>query len=571
MSQSLECVRVKDPLLMLESKLQFGVLESASSVEFQRFPAAGDSSSSIIINAQMPNTSTVISRDASLTSTITYTISGTVPVNGYLIEYPHNICFAPFPLAQSITNANLQINSASSTANVNQILDPILRGVSKEEMVRWASTTPTQLDTFGNYIQLGFINPLLSPFTGIENATDVYNVPRGAFPAYILGNTQNTTQAARVQTATIQITVSEPIFVSPFLFSQPADKPGLVGVGQIILNLQMDSLARRALRFIDLDGKSSGLSVTDVVYSNTYLDLKLLTPKVSDLIPLNTVVDMMQYQNWVRPPTETLNAGASTTITSQAISLNCYPDLVVVYVRDKQANLTNYTPDVYATITNINITCDNRSGLLSTFTPQELFKTSYKSGSQQNYYGFSGLSNGWYADNSNQNGASISSEGSVFYCAFGTEISIPLDYYAPGSLTTTQFQATVKVQNNTGSTMQPELNLLFINSGLMLSSNGSSQTFTNGVLSKQMVLDTLQQRPVNKHSISRYVGGSFLSNVKSFVHKALPMVKTALQNVGPLAEKGAKALSDMGYGATGGAMTGGAETGGRRGVRHRVM
>ncbi len=499
-----------------------------------------------------------------------------VPAGKYLIEYGINTCFAPFPFAQSITNANLQLNSASSVANVNQILDPLLRGVSKPEMDRWASTTPTQLDFFGNYDQLALANPILNPFSGAENMTSTYDVPRGAFPVVITGNVVNDTEAPRVQTATISINVSEPLFVSPFLFSQPADKAGLVGVAQLILNLQMDSLAKRALRFRNLAGGSTGLTITKVDYTKVSLDLKLLTPKVSDLIPLNTTCDMMQYQAWTKSDNTPLAPGAPATINSNAISLNSYPDMVIIYIRDLQNNLTNYTSDVYATIQSININVDNRSGVLSTFTPYELFRASYRSGSQQDFYQFSGVYNTIATNDTLPNGQLLASCGSVFYGAFGTEISIPADYYAPGSLSTLQFQATVNIINNTGATITPELTVLFVQSGLLLNSNGSSQTFVNGVLSKQMVLDTLQQRPVNKHSINRYVGGSFLSNIKSFVSKALPMVKNVLQTAGPLADKGHKALSNMGYGETGGALSGGFETGGalsggRRGVKHRVM
>jgi len=579
MSSNLETVLIKDPLLMLESQLKFGVIEGGSDVSSQSFPSSSASPSSIIINAQMPSTSTVVSRHMIEGADIIYKVKGTVPakvgdVNGVLFEYGKNLCLAPFPFSQNTTNESIQINNTLVNANVNQILDPVLRGVTKDEMCRWNTSTAVQLDYFGDYDQNNTLDISASPFNGYNSFYDHDVPPRGSFPCEITvltGSFGNATASPAVCEVEIRFKVREPCFVSPFLFSQPAEKCGLTGISQIIINKQMDSLGKRGLRFFELLGGTPDLEVTGVRYENVYAEFKLLNPKVSDLIPATTVCDLMQYTNFSLPNSAPLLANASTPLTSNAIMLNSYPDMVIVYVRDTQANLTNSDADVYCRIDNVSITLDNRSGLLSTFTTEQIFRASVEhGGSQQNFLDYRGSANA--VGGTTPQGTNIVTVGSVLNLAFGTVLAIPQDYYSCGSLTTTQFQIKVNVTNTTGKTITPELNVIFVNSGVLVNSNGASSTYCNGVLDKQSVLDALQKEPVNKYEIVRYMGGGLFSSLKSFASKALPFMKKALPMVKdvlgkvehPKAQQAHQVLGSLGFGETGGALTGG------RRMRHRV-
>lgn len=575
MSQQVQPVLVKDPLLMLSDQVKYGVVAGASDISVQLFPSSSSSSSSIVINAQIPSVSTVMSRHVVLGATITLTVSGTVAPDKFLINYPKDTCLAPFPLAQLTSNCTVMINNNTVSNNVNEILDPILRSVAKDEMARWNSSTPTQLDEFGDYEVLNNIEDTASPFHGFGSYYDYANVPRGSFPLTITGNTLNDTDEPVVKTVTISFTVREPCFVSPFLFSQPAEKAGLTGVSQVIFNMQMDATARRVIRFLDR-GAATTRTVTAVAYSDVYAEFKFLSPKSSDLVPATTVCDLMQYTPLSLPTNlGSLTAGSTATYTSNAIMLNSYPDLAIVYVRESQGNLTPYDADAYATIESISVTLDNRSGLMSTFSPVQLFRASTEGGSQQNFYSFSGKAAGWFLDESEPNGAVVATSGTVLNLPFGVgALSIPQDYYSSGSLTTTQFQVRVNVKNNLGYTIvNPQLSIVFVNSGIIVNTNGSTSSYCNGILTKEMVINTIQsQEPVNKYEITRYMGGSIFSNIKSMASHFLPVAKTALSYVKhPAAEVATKALSALGYGISGGAVSGGAIAEGRKGLRHRMM
>ena len=78
--------------------------------------------------------------------------------------------------------------------------------------------------------------------------------------------------------------------------------------------------------------------------------------------------------------------------------------------------------------------------------------------------------------------------------------------------------------------------------------------------------------PTAESENNRYVGGSFLSKLKSILPKVgavaksiAPMVKGALgASDNKYAEMGANALGSLGYGMSAGAMSGGAVSGGRK-------
>jgi hypothetical protein len=203
-----------------------------------------------------------------------------------------------------------------------------------------------------------------------------------------------------------------------------------------------------------------------------------------------------------------------------------------------------------------------QSGLLSNFLPVDLFRASYEAGSQQTFNEFTGKLSAINVDNENDNAIMC---GSVLCLDFGQTINIPEDYFAPGSLSTTQLQVQVRFTNRLGVAITPELNIMIMNSGILSTSNGSSSAYTSGILSKQVVLDANLQDPVSPVELNRLVGGGLFSGFKSFASKMLPklpsIAKSLLGNVDhPLASQAHQMLGQLGYG----------ETGGKRGLKSRV-
>jgi hypothetical protein len=139
---------------------------------------------------------------------------------------------------------------------------------------------------------------------------------------------------------------------------------------------------------------------------------------------------------------------------------------------------------------------------------------------------------------------------------FAEVIQLTEEYYAPGSLGTFNLQVRLEVQNNhytnwSTQTSQHELVIIPMNSGVFVNERGTSSTFLS-LLTKQDVLDALQQQPYSNYEIRRMVGGGFLDSMKSalgWIKGKLPMVRGVLENVqNPYAQAGATVLKTLGYG-----------------------
>jgi hypothetical protein len=582
MSQQLNPISVRDTVLDLDDKINFAVFRSGQNISVQRYPANSQSSSQHVYAIQVPSTSTVVSRNVVWGSDITFSFTGTVAPYEYLVnllpisQYNNDVLVvggdapAAFPLNKLCTNMSIQINNTTVSVPVNQVLDPLLRAVDRSEFEQWAGTTPTQLDKYSNLLDcLPFdvkntaalaapVDELQQPFVGSMNSPlNPYdaaycsgnNVSRNSFDILaITGNTPAGSVAA-VKNVTVTLRVREPLFVSPFLFGE-RDGAGLAGITQINITGNMDSLGRRAWQWLPSQTAGGSKTLTSISYANSYVECKYYTPKPSDLIPATIVTPLATYTNYQLPPSDDLAAGAEASLTSNSIQLNSYPDKVFVFVDDynKWGAQGNLKLDYYATIQAVNITLNNQSGILSTFDITQLFRASVQSGSKQVWSEYSGVQSIGSNDNTNF----IATCGSVLMLNFADVINIAQDYFAPGSLSTCQFQIKVDFKNNTDFVIKPQLNTMMMYSGILSTSNGSSSAYTSGVLTKENVLNAAMRTDMNKAQLTRYVGGGLFDSLKSIASAALPVAKNLLGSVDNKYAKLAKqGLETFGYGKKG--------------------
>ena len=100
---------------------------------------------------------------------------------------------------------------------------------------------------------------------------------------------------------------------------------------------------------------------------------------------------------------------------------------------------------------------------------------------------------------------------------FAEVIQLTEEYYAPRSLGSFNLQLPVLVQNNTYTAWvenAAELVIMPMNCGVYVNEKGTSSTFLS-LLTKQDVLDSLNQEAYSHSEIHRMGGGSFLDNVRS--------------------------------------------------------
>ena len=469
MSQLIKPLSVKDTVLDISDSIDFAVFKSGQNVTSQKYQANSSSSTQHVYAIQVPSTATVVSRNVIWGSDITFQISGNccpyeylwngVPIN----QTNNNVAvvgadnFAPFVLHQLTNNMVCQINNTSVVQNnVNQILDPILRGLDKKKIQELYGSTLTQLDYWGDYVTalpqqvvnagaLGAAvdagqKPLIQTWNSPFNTAEAQNTKdldsRGSFEIIsIVGNVAQG-NAAGIKNVQITIRVREPLILSPFLFGGEQEHSGICGITQLNFTMSMDATARRALRWYQSQTAGATKSVVSVAYTNPYMELFYYTPPPTMLIPSTCVTPLQSLVDYILPSTGgALASGATSSLTSNSLQLNSIPDKVVIWVDDfnKQGANGNLVPDHYATITGVNITFNNQTGILSNFSQKQLYDFSRKSGNQQTYDEFSGVVR---VSGNAVNGQNVPTSlrgtcGSVLYLNFGDCININEVYNAP--------------------------------------------------------------------------------------------------------------------------------------------
>lgn len=569
MSQSVSPYLILDDRLNISDHVGFGVMKSGMSVNQQVFTAAAPTTSSVNLNCLIPSLSVVIDRQVKLTSQFTIQITcaaNKIQAGQNLINYPANFNFANFTFSQLINNLSVQVNNSTLNQNYQDSLPLILRNMSADALQRWADFTPITPDYYQATAQTG----TLSQFKNITEAPSQAYLPRGTF------RVDNITQAASVDAtqvvASIQITVCEPFFVSPFLSGDAVDhhNAGLTGVSAINFNLNLDTTAARAVRFLNSFIPFGGGAAAPI--ANEFLNISLksvdsfnvlmtfLSPSPSQMIPMTSIVPYYELPTFKTTYNTAIPANSTATITSVVIAPNSIPDKVFLAVRPSVgsvlANATNQ--EFYLPIERVNITWNNNSGLLASATQQDLYYMSKKAGIKMDYLQWSGRASG-----TGTSATSIPLTGGIVALDFGDMIPIMEEYYAAGSLGTWNFSASVVCRNTTGVNItQPvELIVCFQQSGVFSTTSGVSSQYV-GVLSKDTVLSVSQQDPITKIENTRMIGGYGMSDLfnsvktiagstlgKELLKKGLTLAREKLgehkgkyEGATSLAEKGLKSL-----------------------------
>ena len=419
-------------------------------------------------------------------------------------------------------------------------------------------------------------------------ATAYYHKPRGAWKLEALYAVDASTNAQRVPRVTDTVVyarfkVTEPLLLSPFVFGSGYGKQGFYGIQTMNLNMNINSNAGRAWRSAVFEGTKT---VEVEKFADSQLLFQFLTPHASDMLDPRNVVPFYEFpvyrtsNNVALQPRpnygRAISAGViedapTATIASHNIQLSGIPDKLIIFVRKRVADLGCKDTDSYATIKGISINFNNQAGLLSSMTQEQLFRNSIQSGlanmSWDEFCGStvsaaSGSTNvglrepylGLGARDTSPGFQMSPTTGTILVLNFAEVIQLTEEYYAPGSLGSFNLQLTVQVQNNQYEVWPEnsyELVIIPMNTGVFVNERGTSSTFLS-LLTKQDVLDALQQQPYSNFEMRRMVGGGFLDGLKSavgWVKGKLPGLRSALEMVpNQYAQTGASVLKTLGYG-----------------------
>ena len=326
-----------------------------------------------------------------------------------------------------------------------------MRFNDKRSLMRYNGMCPNMFDTYGNYSDaVGAIN---NPLGGYTNVADNDLQPRGAFlvdEIYMLSGNNHVPQAisdgASSYTVYVRFTSSEPLLLSPFIWAHPeTNNAGFYGIQNMnaVFNVGDCSRAWRSSNpWLNTQG-ANACAITVDSFSTCSLIFNQLTPHPSDLLPSRNVVPyytlpryITQFSSAVAPIYSLTNGiytvpaqFSGTQISSTNIQLNQIPDKLIIFVRKAIGSQTPNDSDCYLPIRNITMNFNNHSGILSTATPQDLYRYSVESGSNQSWQEFYGIANKPNPDPT-QGTMPIPTTGSLLCLKFGEHINLTEDYYA---------------------------------------------------------------------------------------------------------------------------------------------
>jgi hypothetical protein len=580
-------VLVKDSVIGdITSDIDFAVKSGASQTTYQRFPSTSSSNSAVIFNVQVPSENVVIGRDVLINTGLTFRIfagsatvaANQVPVGELALDYGLTDALHCFPFASLLTTATAQINNTTVSVNLQDVLPSLLRMNDSRELYRFNSTTPSLPDqAYGAYANA--VNANNNPLASYGTASyDVDQVPRGAYPVNITvqhfnpaGALYPAPQATSLVSAnvadtwviTVSTQVTEPLFLSPFIFGNPEfNCQGLLGINNMALTLNVDATCKRLwstanpyITNISLGSAANPNGFTSATAiglvgqqpSQPVLLFKFLSTQPSDLIETKNIVPYMDYPRYLtssanQSPIASL---ASSTIVSSNLQINQIPDLFIISIRKPMSTQTWYDADAFFTINNISINLNNQSGLLSSASQYDLWRMSVKNGSTQSYLEFGGQAETRIANVPTV----VPTTGSLLVINPAYDLSLP-DYISCGSLGNYNFQFQCNVSNQFGQTITPEICIICVNSGIFTTQQGVSAVYT-GILTKEMVLAAKSSGKASammSAEVARMTGGAMLNR--------------GLTTLGRMAMKHAMRRAAASP-SVGGATSGGATSGGR--------
>ena len=541
----------------ITSDLGFAVKSGASSVTFQPFPSTSSSNSALIFTVQVPSENVVMGRDVLLRSGLQFTIdiSG-VPNTQCAFSYGYTDSLQAYPLAQLMTTLTAQINNTTTSINLQDCIDQLLRMNDGPDVNSKNGMTPSYPDqTFGYYSDgVGANCNVLA--SGNNQSYDDREKGRGAYPVtvviarYVAGVYQDaspisTGAANETWKVFVSTVVSEPLFLSPFIFADPEHNcQGVLGLNNWTLNASIDTTLKRLMSTANdyTETISPGWTVADpsglgrwvanpnlfaCVFTNTYTDpvngtyanmltttsfptllLKFLSTQPSQVVETKNVLPFSSYSRYLTPYANNavIEAGAKNVqVTSSNIQINQIPDYIMIIARKPKSSQTIFDTSSFLAINGVSINFNNSSGLLSTASQQDLWRMSQRNGSNITWEEFLGSI---YRNNNKTSGYTVPTTGGMLVINPAYDLSLPM-YLTNGSLGNYNLQFQLFVSNQFGENIAPELVVICVNSGIMTIAQGTAQTYT-GILTKDAVLAAQQGKEDFITSVmdKRMVGGN---------------------------------------------------------------
>lgn len=529
--QRLDPVEVRDPRTILENKRDYAILRAGSQTTCKIFTTTSISQSSIQFSCPPPSGGIIVDRKMYLTVPIRLTFTGTAPVGQVLLN-PAQDAPRAFPLSSAIDTLQVSINNQAVSIQMADIIQALMHFNTDAKLQELDySMTPTYLDQSQAYSQL--FGSTRSPLANYADGIDKAPMQRGAFPFTIVSNTNTS--------AIVDMVITEPLFLSPFYWGKH-DASGFYNVNTMDFNITF--LNQAGNRMWSHDAVSSGVATTINSISATFAGFPgpafsyptvqplmlftYITPNETQILPYNMPITY-PYFDVQRFPTDgnAVTAGSVTTLSSNNIQLNSIPRRMYIYIRERNQDLysTPNNPDTYFSIENISIQFQNKNGLLASASKQQLYEMSVKNHCNMSWTQWSGGPVVNSALPFGTVGNHYGTIGSILCIEFASDIGLD-SIEAPGKLGQYMLQVQIPAATNISNrTITPTLYIVVVSEG-SFTIEGLGKASTNiGVISSKDILDAKQSPFVNYRDVQEVNGGNFLSGLKDFGRKLLPILK----------------------------------------------
>ena len=539
-SEDIKFVKVIAPAVNINAlgNKQYAIIDGASENTFQQQISTSFSNNTINIEANPPNGMTYINRYTPVEVTFELTFTGTSAAAGIPLLQAPFLTHAPgvtvgagpydcpraYPLMNATNSLQLKIGDATISQNINQFFRNFNHYHNfNKNRTGYESTTPNQLDPSWSYANT--FGTVQNPMNGPYDANDGVECPRGGYVDALVIRNDATGTAADV--AIVRMTVREPILISPWLADGKDAHNSVHFIGVQTFNLIFNLGGRGVGPTAGLLGalwshnpnSPSTISGGSVNVLNAKLLSNYKTPDPTQVLNFAngftySYFDPVLYPTTVNNP---LNPGDTTVIQMNNIQLGSVPNLLYISVQEADQFFNFTKTDTFLVIENVNITFDNRSSLLATMTPIDLYNMSRANGSVQSWRQFS------------------KDQGSVICVAFALDLALGATLTAG---VTGNFSLNMKVtfRNQTNQVIPAyTLNCVVIQEGVMtISENRCFRTL--GPISRSDVLASKNGPIAPYHHPTNFYGGGFLDKLKSLFGRLAPVLRTGLniaQHVAP--------------------------------------
>jgi hypothetical protein len=510
MSADFHKILVKDDVLNVTDDIGYAVLKGAQQITPTQFTATSFSNSTHTFSCQIPSEQTLICREVLWRCTFSILLTGLINnVQDPLVQYGQAESFASFPLQRLLTSLSVQINNNTVSQNYTDILPVLIRQMDIKRLQQYGGSTPSRPDLYTNCaprvpVIAGIPQEILNtanPQNAQNLSSDQDYMPNGA---YVLNSIVQTVGTATTPaTALLNITVTEPLLMSPFIWGQPeSNNQAIYGVQNLNFTMQIASDPSRCFRSGSNNPQSNlihTISLPANAFSNSQLLFKFYTPHPSSLMPSRNVIPYSEYLSFRTAPNTAVAGGASGVINSNSIQLNQVPSKIIIGVAPRYQDIVLAQPvssdfwgDFWLQVSSISLQWNNGAGILSTAVPYDLFKFSKESGSNQSWQEFSGSTNIITLATTSFNNVITPTSGSLVMLSMAKHVQLVEDFYSSGSIGNFNLSVVVNFRNQTAVSLTPALTIYVENQGIFVTEKGSSSTFT-ALLNKNDVLDASMQ------------------------------------------------------------------------------